>query len=122
MQFDVRPVARLRGPSPLDVPAALGPLFEALSVTSTDLTRLKVVCDWIQYRSSFAEPVRCRPDLADRPVRDDPIIAAEIRELNPGMRTRRRSAGWNSLSTCAAAPTSTLSRHAPTSGMTTPRG
>jgi hypothetical protein len=72
MQIDVRPVARLRGPSPLDVPAVLGPLFEALSVTSADLTRLKVVCDWIQYRSSFAEPVRCRPVLTDRPVRDDP--------------------------------------------------
>jgi hypothetical protein len=51
MQIDVRPVARLRGPSPLDVPAVLGPLFEALSVTSADLTRLKVVCDWIQHRS-----------------------------------------------------------------------
>jgi hypothetical protein len=32
MQIDVRPVARLRGPSPLDVQAVLGPLFEALSV------------------------------------------------------------------------------------------
>jgi hypothetical protein len=45
VQIDVRPVARLRGPSPLDVPAILAPLFEALSVTSVDLTRLKVVCD-----------------------------------------------------------------------------
>jgi hypothetical protein len=88
MQFDVRPVARLRGPSPLDVPAALGPLFEALSVTSADLTRLKVVCDWIQYRSSFAEPVRCRPVLADRPVRDDP----DHRSGDPGAEPRHEDA------------------------------
>ncbi len=70
MQIDIRPVARLRGPSPLDVTAALGPVFEALSSTDVDLTRLRVVCDWIQYRSSFAEPVRCRPVLADRPADD----------------------------------------------------
>jgi hypothetical protein len=71
MQIDVRPVAKLRGPNPLDVPAVLRPLFEALSGTSVDLSRLKIVCDWIQYRSSFAEPVRCRPVLAERPARDD---------------------------------------------------
>ncbi|HEX6931778.1 MAG TPA: hypothetical protein VF162_06530 [Streptosporangiaceae bacterium] len=71
MQIDVRPVARLRGPSPLDITGVLGPLFEALSSTSADLTRLKVVCDWIQYRASFAEPVRCRPVLADRPAGED---------------------------------------------------
>jgi hypothetical protein len=64
MQIDVRPVARLRGLGPLDLRAVLGPLFEALSVTSADLTRLKVLCDWIQYRSSFAEPVRWRPVLS----------------------------------------------------------
>jgi hypothetical protein len=49
----------------------LGPLFEALSSTSADLTRLKIVCDWIQYGSSFAEPVRCRPVLAERPTAED---------------------------------------------------
>ena len=70
MQIDIRPVARLRGPSPLDLTAALGPVFEALSTTAVDLTRLKVVCDWIQYRGSFAEPVRCRPVLADRTAGD----------------------------------------------------
>lgn len=71
MQIDVRPVARLRGPSPLDVPGLLGPLFEALSSTSADLTTLKIVCDWIQYGSSFAEPVRCRPVLADQQAAED---------------------------------------------------
>jgi hypothetical protein len=67
LQIDIRPVARLRGPAPLDLGAALGPVLEALRSTSADLSRLNIVCDWIQYRANFAEPVRCRPVLADRP-------------------------------------------------------
>src|SRR5215813_6106712 len=67
MLIDVRPVARLRGPDPLDVPGVLGPVFEALTSTAVDLAQVKVVCDWIQYRGNFAEPVRCRPILSDRP-------------------------------------------------------
>jgi hypothetical protein len=70
VQIDIRPVTRLRGPSPLNISAALAPVFEALSSTSVDLTKLKIVCDWIQYRENFAEPVRCRPVLADRPGGD----------------------------------------------------
>ena len=65
MQIDIRPVAKLRGPGAVDIPAALGPVFSALSATGVDLARLRVVCDWIQYRSNFAEPVACRPVLAE---------------------------------------------------------
>jgi hypothetical protein len=65
MHIDVRPVTRLRGPAAVDVPAALGPVFTALSATGVDLARLRVVCDWIQYRDNFAEPVSCRPVLAE---------------------------------------------------------
>ena len=67
MQIDIRPVARLRGPAPLRLGPALGPAFDALTTSSVDLSTLKVTCDWIQYRSNFAEPVRCRPVLAERP-------------------------------------------------------
>src|SRR5439155_26359192 len=65
MHIDVRPVARLRGPGAVDIPAALGPVFAALSSAPVDLARLRVVCDWIQYRDDFAEPVACRPVLAE---------------------------------------------------------
>ena len=65
MHIDIRPVAKLRGPGAVDIPAALGPVFSALSATGVDLARLRVVCDWIQYRSNFAEPVACRPVLAE---------------------------------------------------------
>jgi hypothetical protein len=65
MHIDVRPVTRLRGPGTVDVAAALGPVFSALSASPVDLAQLRVVCDWIQYRHNFAEPVSCRPVLAE---------------------------------------------------------
>ncbi|HEX9537003.1 MAG TPA: hypothetical protein VGA04_02365 [Streptosporangiaceae bacterium] len=68
MRIDIRPVAKLRGGGPLNVPAALGPLFDALTSTAVDLSTLRVVCDWIQYRNNFSEPVQCRPILAERPL------------------------------------------------------
>src|SRR6204780_1722736 len=64
MRVDVRPVGRLRGKEPLDVTAALGPVVEALCASEVDLSRVSVVCDWIQYRSSFREVADYRPVLA----------------------------------------------------------
>src|SRR5215831_1173988 len=69
--IDVRPVAKLTGPDPLDVAATLGPVFGALSPARLDLATLRVVCDWIQYRHNFYEPVQARPVLADRPHRPE---------------------------------------------------
>jgi hypothetical protein len=63
---DVRPVARLRGPNPVRVQAALEPVFDAVCAAEVDLSRVRVVCDWIQYRNSFREPVDYRPVLAGR--------------------------------------------------------
>jgi len=68
VRIDIRPVAKLRGGGPLNVPAALGPLFDALTSTAVDLSTLRVVCDWIQYRNNFSEPVQCRPVMAERPL------------------------------------------------------
>src|SRR5499427_695262 len=70
--IDVRPVAKLTGPDPVDVAAALAPVFTALSSAALDLATLRVVCDWIQYRHNFYEPVEVRPVLADRPQRAEP--------------------------------------------------
>ena len=60
MLIDFRPTARLRGPQPADVAGALGPLFEALRDEPVDLARVRIVCDWIQYRANFREPVDLR--------------------------------------------------------------
>ncbi len=67
MHIDLRPVAKLRRPGAVNVPAALGPLLDALGETTLDLARLRVVCDWVQYKNNFSEPVHLRPVLADRP-------------------------------------------------------
>jgi hypothetical protein len=64
MRVDVRPVSRLRGKDPLDVTAALGPAVEALCASAVDLSRVSLVCDWIQYRSNFRDVADYRPVLA----------------------------------------------------------
>jgi hypothetical protein len=61
---DFRPTGRLRGKKPVDVTAALGPVLDALAEDSVDLSRVRVVCDWVQYRNSFREVVDIRPILA----------------------------------------------------------
>jgi hypothetical protein len=61
MDVDVRPVARLRE-SPA-AQATLGPIVTALCSSTADLSRVRVACDWIQYRNNFREPVTCRPVL-----------------------------------------------------------
>ena len=72
MLIDVRPAAKLTGTDPVDVAAALAPVFGALSSAALDLASLRVVCDWIQYRQNFYEPVEIRPVLADRPRQPEP--------------------------------------------------
>jgi hypothetical protein len=70
MEIEVRADARLRE-SPA-AQAALGPIAGALCSSPADLSRLRVVCDWIQYRSNFREPVTCRPVLAASPPAGPP--------------------------------------------------
>jgi hypothetical protein len=73
MRIDVRPVAKLRGPEPVDLTGFLRPVVESLCASTIDLSRVRVVCDWIQYRSSFREvadlrailPAPFRADVAD---------------------------------------------------------
>jgi len=60
---DFRPTGRLRGKKPVDVTAALGPVLDALAEDSVDLSRIRVVCDWVQYRNSFRDVVDIRPIL-----------------------------------------------------------
>lgn len=63
MHVDVRPVAKLRGSAPVSMQAALGPVMDAVAAGTVDLSRLRVVYDWIQYRNNFREPVDYRPVL-----------------------------------------------------------
>ena len=63
MLVDFRPTGKLRGSKPVDVTAALGPVVDALAEDSVDLSRVRVVCDWVQYRSNFRDVVDIRPIL-----------------------------------------------------------
>ncbi len=85
MRVDLRPVKKL---SESNVPAAIGSIIEAASSGSVDLSRLRVVCDWIQYRNNFREVVDCRPVLARAPA-DEPSGRVEETALEVGIDLRR---------------------------------
>ena len=75
MLVDFRPTGRLRGTKPVDVTAALGPVLGALAEDSVDLSRVRVVCDWVQYRSSFRDVVDIRPIMAAHGSDPVPLVA-----------------------------------------------
>ncbi|MGH3169351.1 MAG: hypothetical protein ACRDN0_26155, partial [Trebonia sp.] len=61
MEIEVRPVRKLRESA--EARAAFGPLMEAVAASDADLARLRVVCDWIQYRNNFRDTAMVRPVL-----------------------------------------------------------
>ncbi len=63
MLIDFRPHTRLKGKSPVDLTASLTPLLEALAEEAADLSGIRVVCDWLQYRENFRDIVDVRPIL-----------------------------------------------------------
>ena len=63
MLVELRSPDRLRGPKALDVGPVLTSVLNAARDGTADLSRLRVVCDWIQYKRSFREPIARRPIL-----------------------------------------------------------
>jgi hypothetical protein len=63
MMVELRSSDRLRGPKALDVGPVLTSVLHAARDGTADLSRLRVVCDWIQYKRSFREPIARRPIL-----------------------------------------------------------
>jgi len=51
---------RLRGPKAVDAAPLLTSAYRAVASTPTDLSRLRVVCDFIQYRQNFRDAVELR--------------------------------------------------------------
>ncbi|BCB90972.1 hypothetical protein [Phytohabitans suffuscus] len=64
MLIDFRPHARLRSDPPVDLAAAVAPVVSALAGSTWDLGRVRVVCDWVQYRENFRDAVDVRPILS----------------------------------------------------------
>jgi len=54
------------------------PMIEAISASGADLEQLRVVCDWIQYKASFRDPVMGRAVLGDAELREAPAGSYEI--------------------------------------------
>jgi hypothetical protein len=83
MRIEVRPVGRLRGPEPVDVTGPLTCIVDSLSASTIDLSRVRVVCDWIQYRSSFRDVADLRAVL---PAPLHPDDAGPVLELAVDLR------------------------------------
>jgi hypothetical protein len=66
MEIDIRAVKRLRESA--GARAAIAPMVEALSQSDADLSAMRVVCDWIQYKANFRDTVMVRPVIAPPPV------------------------------------------------------
>jgi SAM-dependent methyltransferase len=81
---------RLRGPKALDAAPILTSAYRAATETPTDLSRMRVVCDFIQYRQNFRDPVEVRlvePWAIDAPSTDGDgeawEIAIDLRRAKP---------------------------------------
>jgi len=77
MEVDLRPVKKLRESAAAR--SALGPIMEAVCASPADLARLRVVCDWIQYKQNFREAVVTRPVARADSTGTDTEIAFDLR-------------------------------------------
>src|SRR5471032_2494893 len=60
MLVDLRPTDRLRQGDGAVVQSVLGSIMHAVSDETLDLEKLRIVCDWVQYKNSFRDPVELR--------------------------------------------------------------
>ena len=114
MRVDVRPVKKLRESA--DAQAVFSPIIEALCSSTADLSRLRLVCDWIQYRNNFREAAVCRPLLAGGVAPYPPrAAAAPGAGLLPGEVTLQEDTGLEiavDLRRCREADLATLAKEA----------
>lgn len=77
MLIDFRPHSRLRSTDPVDLAGSLAPVVSALHDGAADLDRVRVVCDWVQYRQSFRDVVDVRSILSEE-VRPRDAVPAPV--------------------------------------------
>ncbi len=110
MLVDIRPTARLRGKNAVDLSTALAPVLGALAGDAdgpvADLSRLRVVCDWVQYKNNFRTPVELRP-IVTAAARNGTTPAAPL-ELALDL---RRISAVDVADEVGAATTAALRRH-----------
>ena len=83
---------RLRGPKAVDAAPILTSAFKAVTDSPADLSRLRIVGDWIQYRQNFRDPVELRkvePWVIDAASPEDDSqsweIAIDLRRAKPDL-------------------------------------
>ena len=70
--------------TPVDVAAALGPVLDGLAAGEVDLSRVRIVCDWLQYKNNFRDVVDVRALCATplsgfgRPGRCEQVDGIEV--------------------------------------------
>lgn len=87
MEIDVRAGRKLREST--GAQQAFGPLVGALCAADVDLAKMRVVCDWIQYRNNFRDTAMVRPVIAagaGRPPADGAASAVDGYELAVDLR------------------------------------
>jgi hypothetical protein len=83
MEIDVRAVRKLRDSA--GAQAAFGPLVRALCASDADLTSMRVVCDWIQYKNNFRDTAMVRPVISADGLEEGYELAVDLRRCaRPG--------------------------------------
>jgi hypothetical protein len=101
MHIEVRPVRRLRESE--GVRGVFAPMIEAIAASGADLDRLRVVCDWIQYKASFRDLVVARPVLGEAPAGTHEI-AVDLRQCAAAGEDAFQAAMSAALAEAAAPP------------------
>src|SRR5919204_2920384 len=93
---------RLRGPKAVDAAPILTSAYKAATDSSSDLSRLRFVCDYIQYRHNFRDPIELRrvePWViqADAPEADGESweVAIDLRRARPDLLDSAIKASFN---------------------------
>ena len=86
MMIEFRPHSRLRGNNPVAFDEAVTPLLDQLARSDEDLSVVRVVCDWVQYRENFRDVVDLRPIL--RPV-PRPALPGQAYDMEIAVDVRR---------------------------------
>jgi hypothetical protein len=81
VRLELRSTGRLRKANGAAVRTVLGSLEQALTDPALDLATLRIVCDWVQYKNNFREPVTQRPIL-DGDDRERVEIAIDLRRAS----------------------------------------
>jgi hypothetical protein len=96
------PDERLRGPKAIDAAPILSAAYRAAVDTPTDLSRVRVMCDFIQYRQNFRDPVELRSVEPWDIEPDAPESDGESWEIAIDLRRAEAELVESAIKTCLA--------------------